>query len=91
MKIVKSTITKINVIFFLAFVLFAGMFTAISFPSSSFIISTEVLAQKAEESQDNNEEMCISYNKSKNINSNTCKYADFADVIPIKINMLTHL
>ncbi|HEX6294661.1 MAG TPA: right-handed parallel beta-helix repeat-containing protein [Nitrososphaeraceae archaeon] len=64
-------------IFFLVFVLVVGMFTAISSPSSSFIIGGEIQAQKAESEL---EEKCISYNKSENLISITCKYANFEDV-----------
>ena len=76
MKIVIAIITKPSALF-LAFVLLVGTFTAITSPSSSFII-VKVQAQKAEESE--KEKKCISYNKSEKLVSITCKNADFADV-----------
>ena len=70
-------VTKISTIF-LVVVLVVGTFTAIS-PSS--FITVKVLAQKAEsEIEEEEEEKCISYNKSEQLISITCKYADFADV-----------
>ncbi|MGD1837004.1 MAG: right-handed parallel beta-helix repeat-containing protein [Nitrososphaeraceae archaeon] len=84
---VKSKVTKNNVIFFLVIVLFFGMITSIFFSPSSFLIITSIaMAQKdAEESEDNNEkeekeEDCIEYDKSENVISITCKYADFTDI-----------
>ena len=82
MNIVIARITKTSVIF-LVFVLFIGILDG-TISLSSFIIG-EVQAQKVEESEKKEEkesakEKCISYNKSENLISITCKYADFADV-----------
>jgi mannuronan 5-epimerase len=74
-NIVITSITKISTIFSV-FVLFVGMLNIMISPSS-FIIG-EVQAQKVEEEEE--KEKCISYNKSENLISITCDYADFADV-----------
>ena len=64
---------------FLKKILF-GVIMSIIFSVSLLLLPMpkDVLAQKAESEIE--DEMCISYNKSKNIISITCKYADFADV-----------
>ena len=82
MNIVIARITKTSVIF-LVFVLFIEILEG-TISLSSFIIG-EVQAQKVEESEKKEEkvsakEKCISYNKSENLISITCKYADFAAV-----------
>jgi hypothetical protein len=74
LNILTATATKINSIF-LVVVLVAGAFTTIS---PSFIIG-EVQAQKLE-TEIEEKEKYISYNKSENTISITCKYADFPDV-----------
>jgi hypothetical protein len=74
LNILTATATKINAIF-LVVVLVAGAFISLS---SSFIIE-EVQAQKSE-TEIEEKEKCISYNKSEQIISITCKYADFTDV-----------
>jgi mannuronan 5-epimerase len=81
-NIVIARITKTSVIF-LVFVLFIEILEG-TISLSSFIIG-EVQAQKVEESEKKEEkvsakEKCISYNKSENLISITCKYADFAAV-----------
>jgi mannuronan 5-epimerase len=73
--IATTTITKINGIF-LIIVLVAVTIAAIS--PLSFII-VEVQAQKAE-SEKEEKEMCITYNKSEKLISITCNHANFADV-----------
>jgi mannuronan 5-epimerase len=84
--VIATTITKttkINLLF-LVFVLVAGTSTAISHS----LIPVEVQAEKARSEIE--EQKCISYSKSENIISVTCKYADFADVSReiIDINIL---
>jgi poly(beta-D-mannuronate) C5 epimerase len=81
LNIVIARITKTSAIFSL-FVLFIGILNVIS-SLPSFII---VEAQKADESEIKREkelekeEKCIYYDKSENLISITCKYADFEDV-----------
>jgi len=72
-----ATITKINLLF-LVVVLVAGIFTTAS--PSSFVIG-KVQAQKAKsEIKQEEEEKCISFNKSKKLISLTCKHGDFANI-----------
>jgi hypothetical protein len=81
-NIVITKITKTSTIISV-FVLFVGMLN-IMISQSSFIIG-EVQAQKVEKEEkevekESAKEKCISYNKSENLISITCNYADFADV-----------